>query len=290
MIYIAVLILTGGSVFLLFVNLFSEREDRFPLLAHLVPAGSRKKSGFSPLKLLRPLTLSLEPLCVKLPYLRKLQLKLEALKINMDVGLLILVKIFMMVVSGFLVFLFFSPGLALIASFAGFFIPDFLLLRKLKAKKQEIVRGFPETIDLLDLCIGAGLDFTSSVKWVIDKTDSNAFVEQLEIVLNEIHIGKSQVQALRDMAKRLSLPDISSFARSVVQAENMGTSLEEAFKNLSEDTRLARFQAGERFAIKASLKILFPLLFLILPVIMIVVAGPIIIKFTQGDFLGGALQ
>jgi tight adherence protein C len=85
------------------------------------------------------------------------------------------------------------------------------------------------------------------------------------------------------MAKRLQIPDISSFVRTVIQSERMGTSVAEAFRNLSEDTRNSRFQTGERYAIKASLKILFPLLFCILPVILIVVAGPIIIKFTQGE-------
>jgi tight adherence protein C len=65
----------------------------------------------------------------------------------------------------------------------------------------------------------------------------------------------------------------------------MGTSIEEAFRNLSEDTRDKRFQSGERYAIKASLKILFPLIFCILPAILIVVAGPIIIKFSTGGLI-----
>jgi tight adherence protein C len=65
----------------------------------------------------------------------------------------------------------------------------------------------------------------------------------------------------------------------------MGTSIVETFNNLSEDTRLQRFQFGERYAIRASLKILFPLLFCILPAILIIVAGPILIKFTSGELI-----
>ena len=160
-----------------------------------------------------------------------------------------------------------------------------MFMSKVKAKKEAIVRVFPETIDLIDLCIGAGLDFPSSIKWVIDKSVSNPFMEQLAMVLSEIQIGRNRVDALKDMARRLNLSDISSFVRTVIQAERMGTSVEAGFRNLSEDTRNTRFQEGERYAIKASLKILFPLLFCILPVIMIVVAGPIIIKFTQGELL-----
>jgi tight adherence protein C len=218
-----------------------------------------------------------------LPYFRRLQLQTEALKINMSIAYLILLKLALTLIAGILVFVLSSAlGYALLAALMGFFIPDFIWRNKIKAKKEAIRKVFPETVDLLDLCIGAGLDLRTSIQWVIDKTESNAFVEQLEIVLSEMRVGKGASQALRDMGKRLNIPDVNSFVRSVIQAERMGTSLEETFRNLSEDTRLMRFQAGERYAIKASIKILFPLLFCILPTIMIVVAGPIIVKFMQG--------
>jgi len=225
----------------------------------------------------------------RLPYLKNLELQAETLMIKLDIQALVLIKVVLGIVLGFLVFAFFSSGAyGLFAGILGFFIPDFIFLSKIRAKKEAIVRLFPETIDLIDLCIGAGLDFPSSVRWVIDKSEPNPFIEQLSIVLNEIQVGKNRVDALKDMAKRLKLTDISSFVRTVVQSERMGTSVEAGFRNLSEDTRLTRFQEGERYAIKASLKILFPLLFCILPVILIVVAGPIIIKFTQGELFPSA--
>jgi tight adherence protein C len=163
-----------------------------------------------------------------------------------------------------------------------FFLPDILITQKIRAKKESIVRCFPETVDLLDMCVSAGADLVSAIKWVIDKSNPNPFIEQLGIVLGEIRVGKSRSTALKDMSKRLNLPDIASFTRAIVQAERMGTSVEEAFRNLSDDTRNRRYQAGERYAIKASLKILFPLLFCILPSILIIVAGPIIIRFAEG--------
>lgn len=135
------------------------------------------------------------------------------------------------------------------------------------------------------MCINAGADLISAIKWIIEKSSSNPFVEQLGVVISEVQVGKPRAEALRDMAKKLQLSDISSFVRVIVQAERMGTPVEEAFENLSDDTRDRRFQNGERYAIKASLKILFPLVFCILPAIMIIVAGPIIIKFSQGDML-----
>jgi tight adherence protein C len=178
-----------------------------------------------------------------------------------------------------------SPIYVAIAPFVGFFLPDVIMWQKVRKKKEEIVRCFPETVDLLHMCINAGADLISAIKWVIDKSIYNPFIEQLAIVLSEVQVGKPRAEALRYMAKKLQLPDVSSFSRVIVQAERMGTPVEEAFQNLSDDTRDRRYQNGERFAIKASLKILFPLVFCILPAIMIIVAGPIIIKFSQGDML-----
>ena len=284
MLYFLSIIFAGCSVYMLTLSFLAYRERHWHGLEKLIEAHKRKKINFSIDKAIRPLFPFLKPI-YNIPYLKRLQFQLEVLKLNNDIGWLILLKLMSAVVSGILVLRFSNPLYVPAGIAAGFFIPDMLLIQKIKKKKEDIVRSVPETIDLLDLCIGAGLDFTSSVRWIIDKTESNAFVEQLQIVLGEIHVGKSQSQALRDMAKRLNITDVNSFVRSVVQAENMGTSLEEAFTNLSEDTRLSRFQAGERYAIKASLKILFPLLFFILPVIMIVVAGPIIVKFMQGGLI-----
>jgi len=87
------------------------------------------------------------------------------------------------------------------------------------------------------------------------------------------------------MSKRLNVPDVTSFVRTLVQADRMGTPVEETFKILSEDSRMRRFHRGERTAMKAPIKMLIPLIFCILPVIMIIVAGPILVNFmTKGLF------
>ena len=273
----------GGSVYLVSSGLFQVRRKL--RLRYFSDTSSSRQFNLSSVKFLRPLLRMVRPIS-NLPYLKKLKTQAEILKINLDLPGLVLIKTALALLIGVLVsILTNSLVYGLIALLIGFFVPDFIFLSKIKTKKEAIVRVFPETVDLIDLCIGAGLDFPSSIKWVIDKADPNPFIEQLAIVLSEIQVGRNRVDALKDMAQRLQLLDISSFVRTVIQAERMGTSVEEAFKNLSEDTRSARFQEGERYAIKASLKILFPLLFFILPVIMIVVAGPIIIKFTQGELI-----
>lgn len=169
----------------------------------------------------------------------------------------------------------------------GFLLPNIVLAARVKRKKYSIVRVLPETVDLLGLCVGAGLDFMAAVRWVINKVKVNPLIEELSVVLREINVGKSRNEALRDMSKRLQIPDVTSFVRTLVQADRMGTPVEEAFRILSEDTRMRRFHRGERQAMKAPLKMLIPLVFFILPVILIIVAGPILIRFTSGELFKG---
>ncbi|MFC1704495.1 type II secretion system F family protein [Candidatus Omnitrophota bacterium] len=281
-VYYAIILMTGISVYMLTTSVLEPRTQ-----PHLRTFGVPVKKQFklSELKIVQPLIPFTKPIA-NLPYMQWLQKQAEVLRLNIDMPGLILIKVVLSFFAGYAVMMITRiPGHTLIAGTLGFLIPDFMFFRKIKAKKAEISRIFPETVDLVDLCIGAGLDFTASLKWVIEKSAPNALNEQLETVLKEIQVGRNRVDALKDMSRRLNIPDINSFVRTVVQSERMGTSVEDAFRNLSEDTREMRFTAGERVAIKASLQILFPLLFCILPVIMIIVAGPIIIKFTEGSLI-----
>ncbi len=283
--YYSILVMVATAVYMMSTSMLQVQKK--PRLRSVLDSKGSRLNQLSSSKLLKPLLPLTQPIA-NMAYLKKLQMQTEVLRINLDVTGLVLVKIFLSLFSGFIVYLLTqTEGYAFAGGTIGFFIPDMIFMNKIKQKKREIVRVFPETIDLIDLCIGAGLDFTSSLKWVIEKVDRNAFSEQLELVLKEIQVGRNRIDALKDMSRRLDIPDIRSFVRTVVQSERMGTSVEEAFRNLSEDTREGRFIEGERQAIAASLKILFPLLFFILPVIMIVVAGPIIIKFTSGELIPG---
>lgn len=178
----------------------------------------------------------------------------------------------------------FEPPLILVVSFLGYLIPDFWLKGKIKQRKAAIRRYLPETVDILGLCVEAGLDFTSALRWIIEKKIyNNPMIEELTGVLEEIKWGKPRAQALRDLAKRVDVTEVSSFVHLLIQAERMGTPVSEAFGIISEDTRLQRFREGERFALKAPLKILIPLIFCILPVIGIIVAGPVLLTFMKGD-------
>ena len=183
----------------------------------------------------------------------------------------------------FLAFEIKKPWILIAVGLLGFLFLTFRLKSRVKKRKYSIARVLPETVDLLGLCVGAGLDFMAAVRWVIDKVKINPLIEELILVLKEINVGKPRIEALKDMSKRLAIPDVTSFVRTLVQADRMGTPVEEAFRILSEDTRIRRFHRGERQAMKAPLKMLIPLIFCILPVILIIVAGPILLKFIRGD-------
>jgi pilus assembly protein TadC len=284
---VLIFILIAAAITLILGNFIQSRQDVRLKIPDSFPSGA--KPATSKIKQSRLVNASLKRLgfvinpLSRLPYFVNLQTQAEILRINLDLPVLLLIKLVAAVAAIILVPILFSPVFTLLGGIVGFFLPDFFVWGKVKDKKAAIVRIFPETVDLLDMCINAGADFLSAIKWVVEKSSSNPFIEQLAIVLSEIQVGKTRSQALKDMANRLKLPDISSFVRTIIQSERMGTSIEESFRNLSEDTREKRFREGERYAIRASLKILFPLLFCILPAIMIVVAGPIIIKFTSGE-------
>ncbi|MFA5088655.1 MAG: type II secretion system F family protein [Candidatus Omnitrophota bacterium] len=172
----------------------------------------------------------------------------------------------------------------ILMSFAvGYMLPEFWLKGRIKHAKMVIARELPDAIDLLGLCVNAGLDFMLALKWVIEKSPPSIFINELNTVMQEISVGKTRRDALKDLSSKYDIPELSSFARTLIQADKMGTSVSEALTLLSEDMRLARFRRGEQMALKAPLKMLVPLLFFIFPVVALLVAGPILLDFIQNN-------
>jgi len=166
---------------------------------------------------------------------------------------------------------------------SGYLLPEFWVKVKIKRIKAVIVKELPDAIDLLGLCVNAGLDFMLSLKWVVEKSPPSFMVDELNTVLQEINVGKTRRDAIKDLAARYKLPDLSTFARTLIQADKMGTSVTEALNILSEDMRLARYRRGEMLALKAPMKMLVPLLIFIFPVVGILVAGPILLDFMENN-------
>jgi tight adherence protein C len=161
----------------------------------------------------------------------------------------------------------------------GYLVPDLWLKGRIKQIKESLLRDLPDTVDLLALCVNAGLDFMMALKYLVEKSRPTVIMEELGNMMQEINVGKPRREALRSLAKKYELPDLSTFSRTLIQADRMGTSVSEALNILSEDMRETRFRRGEAMAMKAPLKMLIPLLLFIFPVVAILVAGPIFLEF-----------
>ncbi|HOW35281.1 MAG TPA: type II secretion system F family protein [Candidatus Omnitrophota bacterium] len=165
----------------------------------------------------------------------------------------------------------------------GYLVPEFWLKARTKKIKESIVKELPDTIDLLGLCVNAGLDFMLALKWVVDKSKPSVLIDEMNLIMQEINVGKPRRVALADLGKKYELPDLTTFTRTLIQADRMGTSVAEALTIISEDMRVARFRRGEQIALKAPMKMLVPLLFCIFPVVAILVGAPIFLDFTNNN-------
>ena len=152
-------------------------------------------------------------------------------------------------------------------------LSSYLVRRKAHARQADVLRALPTALDLITVCMEAGLSFDSGLAKVVEKT-RGTLADEFGRVLHEMQMGKSRRDALRDMAARLNARDLSSFVAAIVQADQMGMSLGPVMRAQADDVRLRRRQRAEESAMKAPVKMLFPLMFCILPSTILVVLGP----------------
>lgn len=227
-----------------------------------------------------------KPLCIG-PLGRRIYRDLSVGRVDWTPEEFFLVKEIFMVAILLLTFPYVKPDILFFwgsMSFCGgYLLPEIWLRKKVKFAKNSVIKELPDTIDLLALCVNAGLDFMLALKWVVEKSKKSILVDELSLVMQEINVGKPRRTALYDLSKKYDLPDLSTFTRTLIQADRMGTSVAEALNILSEDMRLARFRRGEQIALKAPMKMLVPLLFFIFPVVGILVAAPVFLDFMNNN-------
>ena len=191
--------------------------------------------------------------------------------------------------SGLGVFLwakFQMPVLILGGSLMGLFLPS-IWLRDLTRKRQfQIQRTLPFALDLLTLSVEAGLDFTTAVGKIVDKLGDSPLASELSVMLREIQLGKSRTDALRDLAHRVSVAEMTSVTSSLIQAEELGASLGPILRVQGEQLRNSRSQRAEKTAMEAPVKILLPLIAFIFPNTFIIIGGPILLEYLIPMFGG----
>jgi tight adherence protein C len=164
---------------------------------------------------------------------------------------------------------------------AGSRLSSWLVRKRMEKRQTEVLRALPTALDLITVCMEAGLSFDSGLAKVVEKTHGT-LAEEFGRVLQEMQMGKGRREVLKDMAQRLDVRDVSSFVAAIVQADQMGMALGPVMRAQSEDVRLRRRQHAEEQAMKAPIKMLFPLIFCILPSMILVVLGPgLVTMFTQ---------
>src|SRR3990172_9073074 len=163
------------------------------------------------------------------------------------------------------------------AALFGFFLPTLLLNRNIQRRQRSVVNSLPDALDLLTICVEAGLGFDAAVKKVVEKWD-NALSAAFSRVLQEIQLGKLRREALRDMADRLGVVELESFVAAVIQSEQMGVSMAKVLRVQADAMRIKRRQRAEENAQRAPIKMLLPMAFLIFPTIMMILLGPAVLQ------------
>jgi tight adherence protein C len=173
---------------------------------------------------------------------------------------------------------YFIPGMAVI----GWAFPDVHCTQARKRRYLAVVMDLPFFIDLMALSTEAGLDLMGSIQRIVDKADDSVLAEEFRLVLKDIKLGSSRREALGRLADRLDMPEITSFAAVVRDAEETGASIAQVLKDQSIQMRLERFVRAEKAGAKASQLMLFPLMFLILPAVFMMVFSPVVLQFFYG--------
>jgi tight adherence protein C len=168
---------------------------------------------------------------------------------------------------------------AVLAGF-GFVMPQMWLNNRVRARQSAIVKGLPDSFDLITTCVEAGLGLDAALGRVAEKV-VGPFAEELSLTLREIGMGRARDESLRDLADRTGVPDLSMFVNAIIQAESMGTSIGQVLRVQSDQMRTRRRQRAEELANQAPVKMIVPLVLCILPALFIVILGPAMIQLYE---------
>lgn len=159
------------------------------------------------------------------------------------------------------------------ATFAGFFLPHLLLTSKITKRQNEIRKAMPDALDLLTVCVEAGLGFDAAMSKVSEKWE-NELSLAFARTIREVQLGKVRREALKSMADRLGIAEMTSFVAAIIQSEQLGVSMAKVLRIQSDQMRMKRRQRAEEEAHKAPIKMLIPMALLIFPSIMIIILTP----------------
>lgn len=167
-------------------------------------------------------------------------------------------------------------GYLVVAAFAGYILPQFVLGKRVRSRQAEILVTLPYSIDLLTISVEAGMGFDAAVGYTMRKI-RGPLAEEFAKTLNEIRLGKPRLEALEDLGNRTGVEDLKTFVTAVVHASRLGGSITSTLRIQADSIRVRRRQRAQEQAMKAPVKMVFPLVFFIFPALFIVILGPALI-------------
>jgi len=171
----------------------------------------------------------------------------------------------------------------IVALALGYLFPDMFLTWRVNARQAKIRRGLPDGLDLLVICVESGLGLDQALMKVAQelRITHPELSEELQLVNLEMRIGKTRIEALRELARRTGLEDIKSLVAMLVQTDRFGTSVAQSLRVFSDDLRTKRRQRAEEMSAKTTVKMVPPLIFFIFPALMVVILGPAVITLLR---------
>jgi tight adherence protein C len=162
----------------------------------------------------------------------------------------------------------------------GFIAPDFLVSNRARARKDRIRAELPDALDLMAVSVEAGMGFDGAISKLTEHMDG-PLADEFALTLSEIRIGETRSDALKKLADRTGTPELSSFVRAIIQADQLGISLGRILRVQANDSRLKRQAAAEEKAMKAPIKMLFPTVMFIFPAMFLVILGPAFLNLSK---------
>ncbi len=175
------------------------------------------------------------------------------------------------------------PPLFLAAMAGGFMLPDKLVNDVKKARWGQILRTMPGAVDVLSLSVEAGLDFQVAMQRFVERGTPGALRDEFSNILNDMRLGKTRAEAIREFGRRVGLQEVGSFVSVLVQADQLGVPIGEVLRSQAAVMRVQRFQRAEQEGARASQKLLVPLVFFIFPAVLIVILGPVVLHFISAQ-------
>jgi tight adherence protein C len=292
------ILVVGGAVVLIVVGLRTPQEDEYNLQQRLAEFSTRGQpldleeiemaQPFTD-RIIYPLARKFGEMAIRFTPQNALQSTARKLELagnpgRLDPTTFMALQFICLIVFAGLMLLIFSVSqinwsigrrllIGLVVTLVGFFLPQLWLRGRISRRQKNIRKSLPDALDLLTICVEAGLGFDAAMNKVVDKWETELSLAFAR-VLREIQLGKLRREALRDMADRVGIGEMTSFVAAVIQSEQLGVSMAKVLRIQADQMRVKRRQLAEEEAHKAPIKMLVPMGLLIFPSLIIVLLTP----------------